>query len=178
MVGAGLLWGQVLSIRPTQTVFISTCLSLSSTPLVSRFVAGSSRGEREGMLLMQWSRTWATTTTSTNQQYYSTTIKTTCLLSLFVRVCVTGELDYSIVLLGMLVMQDVQLSLFIAAMPTLILAQSGDSDRWVWRLLYDCVLQWDTVVTLGFFFILNPSCDIIDTQPSRKKPDIVKKSVV
>uniref|UniRef100_A0A671TIB2 Transmembrane and coiled-coil domains 3 n=1 Tax=Sparus aurata TaxID=8175 RepID=A0A671TIB2_SPAAU len=84
MVGAGLLWGQVLHIRPTQTVFISTCLSLSSTPLVSRFLAGGSRGEKE------------------------------------------GDLDYSSVLLGMLVMQDVQLGLFIAVMPTLIQAQRGD----------------------------------------------------
>lgn len=44
-------------------------------------------------------------------------------------VCDTGELDYSSVLLGMLVMQDVQLGLFIAVMPTLIQAQSGDLDR-------------------------------------------------
>ncbi|XP_041641773.1 transmembrane and coiled-coil domain-containing protein 3 isoform X2 [Cheilinus undulatus] len=86
MVGAGLLWGQVLHIRPAQTVFISTCLSLSSTPLVSRFLAGGSRGDKE------------------------------------------GDLDYSSVLLGMLVMQDVQLGLFIAVMPTLIQAQSGDLD--------------------------------------------------
>ncbi|MEQ2170966.1 hypothetical protein GOODEAATRI_005927 [Goodea atripinnis] len=86
MVGAGLLWGQLLHIRPTQTVFISTCLSLSSTPLVSRFLAGGNRVERE------------------------------------------GDLDYSSVLLGMLVMQDVQLGLFIAVMPTLIQAQSGDLD--------------------------------------------------
>uniref|UniRef100_A0A665VY85 Cation/H+ exchanger transmembrane domain-containing protein n=1 Tax=Echeneis naucrates TaxID=173247 RepID=A0A665VY85_ECHNA len=86
MVGAGLLWGQFLHIRPTQTVFISTCLSLSSTPLVSRFLAGGSRGDKE------------------------------------------GDLDYSSVLLGMLVMQDVQLGLFIAVMPTLIQAQSGDLD--------------------------------------------------
>lgn len=38
----------------------------------------------------------------------------------------TGDLDYSSVLLGMLVMQDVQLGLLIAIMPTLIQAQSGD----------------------------------------------------
>jgi len=42
---------------------------------------------------------------------------------------VTGDLDYGSVLLGMLVMQDVQLGLFIAVMPTLIQAQSGDVDR-------------------------------------------------
>ena len=45
-------------------------------------------------------------------------------------VCVClGDLDHSSVLLGMLVMQDVQLGLFIAVMPTLIQAQSGDLGR-------------------------------------------------
>lgn len=45
-------------------------------------------------------------------------------------VCVhTGELDYSSVLLGMLVMQDVQLGLFIAVMPTFIQGGNGDTDR-------------------------------------------------
>ncbi|MBN3303497.1 TMCO3 protein, partial [Amia calva] len=80
MVAVGLLWGQLLKIRPTQTVFISSCLSLSSTPLVSRFLAGSVRADKE------------------------------------------GDIEYSSVLLGMLVMQDVQLSLFIAVMPSLIQA--------------------------------------------------------
>ncbi|KAM9764789.1 transmembrane and coiled-coil domain-containing protein 3 isoform 2-T3 [Menidia menidia] len=50
MIGAGLLWGQLLHIKSTQTVFISTCLSLSSTPLVSRFLAGGSRLDKEGDL--------------------------------------------------------------------------------------------------------------------------------
>ncbi|XP_060754649.1 transmembrane and coiled-coil domain-containing protein 3 [Neoarius graeffei] len=86
MVGAGLLWGKVFRLHPIQTVFISSCLSLSSTPLVSRFLSGGSRGDKE------------------------------------------GDLDYSSVLLGMLVMQDVQLSLFIAIMPTLIQAGSGEMD--------------------------------------------------
>ncbi|XP_056411789.1 transmembrane and coiled-coil domain-containing protein 3 [Hyla sarda] len=80
MIAFGLLWGHFLQIKPAQSVFISTCLSLSSTPLVSRFLAGSSRGDKD------------------------------------------GDIDYSSVLLGMLVMQDVQLSLFIAAMPTLMQA--------------------------------------------------------
>lgn len=40
-----------------------------------------------------------------------------------------GELDYSSVLLGMLVMQDVQLGLFIAVMPTLIQVGNGTLDR-------------------------------------------------
>uniref|UniRef100_A0A8C4Z2X0 Transmembrane and coiled-coil domains 3 n=1 Tax=Gadus morhua TaxID=8049 RepID=A0A8C4Z2X0_GADMO len=82
MVGAGLLWGQVLMIRPTQTVFISSCLALSSTPLVSRLLAA----EKD------------------------------------------GDVEYSSVLLGMLVMQDVQLGLFIAVLPSLIQAQSSNTD--------------------------------------------------
>lgn len=48
------------------------------------------------------------------------------LSSMLACVSETGDLDYSSVLLGMLVMQDVQLGLFIAVMPTLIQAQSGD----------------------------------------------------
>uniref|UniRef100_A0A674C539 Transmembrane and coiled-coil domains 3 n=1 Tax=Salmo trutta TaxID=8032 RepID=A0A674C539_SALTR len=87
MVATGLLWGQVLHVRPTQTVFISSCLSLSSTPLVSRFLAGGARPDKD------------------------------------------GELDYSSVLLGMLVMQDVQLGLFIAVMPTLIQASQVCSSK-------------------------------------------------
>ncbi|XP_032888873.1 transmembrane and coiled-coil domain-containing protein 3 isoform X1 [Amblyraja radiata] len=83
MIAFGLFWGYLLNIRPTQSIFISTCLSLSSTPLVSKFLAFGARGEKE------------------------------------------GDADYSSVLLGMLVMQDVQLSLFIAVMPMLI--QAGNS---------------------------------------------------
>ncbi|EDM08893.1 transmembrane and coiled-coil domains 3 (predicted), isoform CRA_b [Rattus norvegicus] len=48
MIAFGLWWGHLLRIRPTQSVFISTCLSLSSTPLVSRFLVGSARGDKEG----------------------------------------------------------------------------------------------------------------------------------
>ncbi|ERE90284.1 transcription factor Dp-1 isoform 1 [Cricetulus griseus] len=87
MIAFGLWWGHLLRIRPTQSVFISTCLSLSSTPLVSRFLMGSVRGDKE------------------------------------------GDIDYSTVLLGMLVMQDVQLGLFIAVMPTLIQAGASTSSR-------------------------------------------------
>ncbi|XP_027722427.1 transmembrane and coiled-coil domain-containing protein 3 isoform X2 [Vombatus ursinus] len=87
MISFGLLWGHFLQIRPTQSVFISTCLSLSSTPLVSRFLVGSARGDKE------------------------------------------GDIDYSSVLLGMLVTQDVQLGLFIAIMPTLIQAGANTYSR-------------------------------------------------
>lgn len=112
MVGAGLLWGQFLHIRPTQTVFISTCLSLSSTPLVSRFLAGGIRVEKE------------------------------------------GDLDYSSVLLGMLVMQDVQLGLFIAVMPTLIQAQSGDLDSLLYGGLRVLKLLAQVLVSLAAVFLL------------------------
>uniref|UniRef100_A0A673AHU1 Cation/H+ exchanger transmembrane domain-containing protein n=1 Tax=Sphaeramia orbicularis TaxID=375764 RepID=A0A673AHU1_9TELE len=112
MVGAGLLWGQVLRIRPTQTVFISTCLSLSSTPLVSRFLAGGSRGDKE------------------------------------------GDLDYSSVLLGMLVMQDVQLGLFIAVMPTLIQAQSGDVENFLFGSLRVLYLLAQVLVSLAAVLLL------------------------
>lgn len=112
MVGAGLLWGQVLRIRTTQTVFISTCLSLSSTPLVSRFLAGGSRSDKE------------------------------------------GDLDYSSVLLGMLVMQDVQLGLFIAIMPTLIQAQSGDLDSFLFGGLHVLYFLAQVVVSLAAVLLL------------------------
>lgn len=112
MVGSGLLWGQVLRIRTTQTVFISTCLSLSSTPLVSRFLAGGNRGDKE------------------------------------------GDSDYSSVLLGMLVMQDVQLGLFIAVMPTLIQAQSGDLDSFLFGGLRVLHLLAQVVVSLAAVLLL------------------------
>ncbi|XP_056134414.1 transmembrane and coiled-coil domain-containing protein 3 [Lampris incognitus] len=112
MVGAGLLWGQLLHIRPTQTVFISSCLSLSSTPLVSRFLAGGARGEKD------------------------------------------DDLDYSSVLLGMLVMQDVQLGLFIAVMPTLIQAQSGDLDSLLFGGLRVLFLLAQVLVSLAAVLLL------------------------
>ncbi|XP_049573207.1 transmembrane and coiled-coil domain-containing protein 3 [Syngnathus scovelli] len=112
MVLSGLLWGQVLHIQPIQTVFIATCLSLSSTPLVSRFLASASRGEKE------------------------------------------GDLDYSSVLLGTLVMQDVQLGLLIAVMPTMIQAQSGDADSFLFESLRVLKLLAQVVVSLAVVMLL------------------------
>ncbi|CAN9507233.1 unnamed protein product [Ophioblennius macclurei] len=141
MVLAGLLWGQVLRIRPTQTVFISTCLSLSSTPLVSRFLAGGSRVDKEA-----------------------------------------GDLEYSTVLLGMLVMQDVQLGLFIAAMPTLIQAQSGDLDNFlmgslhVLHLLVQVLGSLAVVLLLFFFmksFLIGPYYKKLHTESKGNKEILV-----
>ncbi|KAA0722656.1 Transmembrane and coiled-coil domain-containing protein 3 [Triplophysa tibetana] len=113
MVAAGLFWGQLLALPPTQTVFISSCLSLSSTPLVSRFLAGGSRGESKD-----------------------------------------GELDYSSVLLGMLVMQDVQMGLFIAVMPTLIQGDTEDMDSVLMATLHVLVLLARVVASLAVVLML------------------------
>ncbi|XP_012518282.1 PREDICTED: transmembrane and coiled-coil domain-containing protein 3 [Propithecus coquereli] len=112
MVAFGLLWGHLLQIGPTQSVFISTCLSLSSTPLVSRFLAGSARAEKE------------------------------------------GDIDYSTVLLGMLVAQDVQLGLFIAVLPTLIQAGAGASASVAMALLRMLVLTGQILFSLAAVLLL------------------------
>ncbi|XP_028382468.1 transmembrane and coiled-coil domain-containing protein 3 isoform X2 [Phyllostomus discolor] len=118
MIAFGLLWGHLLQIRPTQSVFISTCLSLSSTPLVSRFLVGSARGEKE------------------------------------------GDLDYSAVLLGMLVMQDVQLGLFIAVMPTLIQAGASTYTSIFMEILRILALVGQILFSLAAVFLL---CLVIKT---------------
>ncbi|XP_058682262.1 transmembrane and coiled-coil domain-containing protein 3 isoform X1 [Poecile atricapillus] len=112
MIAFGLLWGHLLQIRPTQSVFISTCLSLSSTPLVSRFLAGSVRGDKE------------------------------------------GDIDYSSVLLGMLVMQDVQLGLFIAVMPTLIQAGVSTYSSIFKEILRILILIGQILFSLAAVFLL------------------------
>ncbi|KAK2493832.1 hypothetical protein MC885_014194, partial [Smutsia gigantea] len=119
MITFGLLWGHLLQIRPAQSVFISTCLSLSSTPLVSRFLGGSARGEKEA-----------------------------------------GDIDYSAVLLGMLVVQDVQLGLFIAAMPTLIQAGASAHASIVMETLRVLALAGQIVFSLAAVFLL---CLVIRT---------------
>ncbi|XP_027722428.1 transmembrane and coiled-coil domain-containing protein 3 isoform X3 [Vombatus ursinus] len=118
MISFGLLWGHFLQIRPTQSVFISTCLSLSSTPLVSRFLVGSARGDKE------------------------------------------GDIDYSSVLLGMLVTQDVQLGLFIAIMPTLIQAGANTYSSIFLEILRILILIGQILVSLVTVFLI---CLVIKT---------------
>uniref|UniRef100_A0A5F8GCK8 Transmembrane and coiled-coil domains 3 n=1 Tax=Monodelphis domestica TaxID=13616 RepID=A0A5F8GCK8_MONDO len=118
MITFGLLWGHFLQIRPTQSVFISTCLSLSSTPLVSRFLVGSARGDKE------------------------------------------GDIDYSSVLLGMLVMQDVQLGLFIAIMPTLIQAGANTYSSILLEILRILILIGQILISLVTVFLV---CLVIKT---------------
>ncbi|XP_041937034.1 transmembrane and coiled-coil domain-containing protein 3 isoform X1 [Alosa sapidissima] len=112
MVGAGVVWGQLLRLNVSQTVFVSSCLSLSSTPLVSKFLSGASRAEKE------------------------------------------GELEPSSVLLGMLVMQDVQLGLFIAIMPTLIQAGDGQADSSVSHVVHVLWLLVQVLVCLAGVLLL------------------------
>ncbi|XP_036897982.1 transmembrane and coiled-coil domain-containing protein 3 isoform X2 [Sturnira hondurensis] len=118
MIAFGLLWGHLLQIRATQSVFISTCLSLSSTPLVSRFLVGSARGEKE------------------------------------------GDLDYSAVLLGMLVVQDVQLGLFMAVMPSLIQAGASSYASIFMEILRILALIGQILFSLAAVFLL---CLVIKT---------------
>ncbi|XP_030057358.1 solute carrier family 9 member D1 [Microcaecilia unicolor] len=112
MILFGLLWGHLLRIRLTQSIFISACLSLSSTPLVSRFLAGGARGDKD------------------------------------------GDIDYSSVLLGMLVMQDVQLSLFIAAMPKLIQAGGNTYSSIILETLRILALIGQILFSLAATFLL------------------------
>lgn len=88
---------------------------------------------------------------------------------MYVCVCATGDLDYSSVLLGMLVMQDVQLGLFIAAMPTLIQAQSGDLDRSVsFCSSFACVLSQPNTHTYTAYLNL-----LFSQLPVWKSPRVV-----
>ncbi|XP_063068378.1 transmembrane and coiled-coil domain-containing protein 3 isoform X1 [Engraulis encrasicolus] len=112
MVGAGVVWGQLLRLHVSQTAFVASCLSLSSTPLVSKFLSGASRTEKE------------------------------------------GELEHSSVLLGMLVMQDVQLGLLIAVMPTLIQAGEGNTDSPVRAVVHVLWLLLQLLVVLAGVLLL------------------------
>ncbi|XP_078265397.1 transmembrane and coiled-coil domain-containing protein 3 isoform X4 [Rhinoraja longicauda] len=118
MVAFGLLWGYLLNIRPTQSIFIFTCLSLSSTPLVSRFLALGARGEKE------------------------------------------VDTDYNSVLLGMLVMQDVQLSLFIAVMPMLIQAGNSTANSIMSEILRIFALTGQILFSLAAILLM---CLVIKT---------------
>uniref|UniRef100_A0A8C3WJJ1 Transmembrane and coiled-coil domains 3 n=1 Tax=Catagonus wagneri TaxID=51154 RepID=A0A8C3WJJ1_9CETA len=120
MVAFGLFWGHFLQIRPTQSVFISTCLSLSSTPLVSKFLVGSTRSDKEA-----------------------------------------GDVDYSAVLLGVLVMQDVQLGLFVAVLPTSIQAGAGTHSSVAVELLRALALLGRVLLSLAavlLFCLLLKAC--------------------
>lgn len=65
-----------------------------------------------------------------------------------------GDIDYSTVLLGMLVTQDVQLGLFMAVMPTLIQAGASASSSIVMEVLRILVLIGQILFSLAAVFLL------------------------
>ncbi|XP_071798584.1 transmembrane and coiled-coil domain-containing protein 3-like [Asterias amurensis] len=83
MVVFGIFFGFVLDIIPSESAFIAACLSLSSTPLVVKFLSvGHPKADKESAIDVP-------------------------------------EFEYSSTLLGILVMQDVQLGLLVAMLPAL-----------------------------------------------------------
>uniref|UniRef100_A0A4W3HYX6 Transmembrane and coiled-coil domains 3 n=1 Tax=Callorhinchus milii TaxID=7868 RepID=A0A4W3HYX6_CALMI len=140
MVAFGLFWGHLLNIRPIQSVFISTCLSLSSTPLVSKFLAVGTRADKE------------------------------------------GDADYGSTLLGMLIMQDVQLSLFIAVMPTVNQAATSSTDSIFLQMLRIFILIGQILFSLAAVlliclvlktYLIGPYCRKLHTEGKGNKEIIV-----
>ncbi|XP_022093459.1 transmembrane and coiled-coil domain-containing protein 3-like isoform X1 [Acanthaster planci] len=83
MIVFGVVFGYIVNIIPGESAFIAACLSLSSTPLVVKFLGvGHPKDDKD--------------------------IATD-----------TSEFEYSSTLLGILVMQDVQLGLLVAILPAL-----------------------------------------------------------
>ncbi|XP_019617032.1 PREDICTED: transmembrane and coiled-coil domain-containing protein 3-like [Branchiostoma belcheri] len=130
MVLCGILWGIPLAISWKQSVFVSACLSLSSTPLVVRFLSTSARSDHK----------YDDPDTS-----------------------VSSELDYSSILLGILVMQDVMLGLIMAILPTLaptgppaVIGKSGTDTRTAWDTVKAIMsLVEAVIVVLGLSFVLS-----------------------
>ncbi|XP_048091448.1 transmembrane and coiled-coil domain-containing protein 3 isoform X2 [Alosa alosa] len=146
MVGAGLVWGQLLRLNVSQTVFVSSCLSLSSTPLVSKFLSGASRAEKEGNERKRRER---------ERDEHCACVCQRMIHSLpLILYEKKGELEPSSVLLGMLVMQDVQLGLFIAIMPTLIQAGDGQADSSVSGVVHVLWLLVQVLVCLAGVLLL------------------------
>ncbi|XP_072180265.1 transmembrane and coiled-coil domain-containing protein 3-like [Diadema setosum] len=103
MIVYGILFGSALHIIPRQSAFIAACLSLSSTPLVVKFLSTSTgRKEKD---VGEWR------------------------LTMFVQICCNDSyFEYGHTLLGILVMQDVQLGLLVAILPTLANAENALPD--------------------------------------------------
>ncbi|XP_078694442.1 transmembrane and coiled-coil domain-containing protein 3-like isoform X5 [Branchiostoma floridae x Branchiostoma belcheri] len=130
MVLCGILWGIPLAISWKQSVFVSACLSLSSTPLVVRFLSTSARSDHK-------------------HDDPDTSV--------------SSELDYSSILLGILVMQDVMLGLIMAILPTLaptgppaVIGKSGTDTRTAWDTVKAIMALVEAViVVLGLSFVLS-----------------------
>ncbi|XP_033096132.1 transmembrane and coiled-coil domain-containing protein 3-like isoform X2 [Anneissia japonica] len=123
MICFGLVFGYFLHIVPRHSVFIAACLSLSSTPLVVKFLGSAHKhGKAEDI----------------------------------------EDPDYSSTLLGILVVQDVQLGLLVAILPALAGAEKpleagGHSPSFALNLFRTLLLVFElfaslwTVLMLSFF---------------------------
>ncbi|XP_064638404.1 transmembrane and coiled-coil domain-containing protein 3-like isoform X2 [Lineus longissimus] len=95
----GVLIGHCIKSTPNESAFISACLSLSSTPLVVKFI-GNGKDEEEN------------TNHESAVEHHRGRRRT--------------DLDYSSVLLGILVMQDILLGVLIALLPAIAGHASSD----------------------------------------------------
>ncbi|XP_078613418.1 transmembrane and coiled-coil domain-containing protein 3-like isoform X1 [Branchiostoma floridae x Branchiostoma japonicum] len=163
MVLCGILWGYPLNISWKQSVFVSACLSLSSTPLVVRFLSTSARSDHKhddpdtSDIVPNEKLCLDLTPHDGPAESEQPSGKSKWIGK------VSSELDYSSILLGILVMQDVMLGLIMAIMPTL--APSGPPDV-IGQSTTDHRSAWDTVkaimalleavvVVLGLSFVLS-----------------------
>ncbi|CAH1244985.1 Hypp7414 [Branchiostoma lanceolatum] len=165
MVLCGILWGFPLDISWKQSVFVSACLSLSSTPLVVRFLSTSARSDHKHddpdtsdvvpneelcLDLVQHDHDGPAVSEQPlgNSKWIGK---------------VSSELDYSSILLGILVMQDVMLGLIMAILPTLapsgppgVIGQSTTGSRSAWDTVKAIMSLFEAViVVLGLSFVLS-----------------------
>lgn len=101
-----------------------------------------------------------------------------CLIALLL----TGDADYSSVLLGMLVTQDVQLGLFIAAMPTLLQAGAGSSPSVISEALRVLLLLGQSLLSLAAVllwclavktYLAGPYCRKLHVERKRSREAVV-----
>ena len=115
LIVCGLFLGSVLHVSWRESVFVSACLSLSSTPLVVKFLTPGNdvtHQNKDGLF----------TFTQQLQLQHSIFVK--------VQVCfVSGASapDYASTLLGLLIMQDVLLGVIMALLPVLAHTSSNAS---------------------------------------------------
>ncbi|XP_078694440.1 transmembrane and coiled-coil domain-containing protein 3-like isoform X3 [Branchiostoma floridae x Branchiostoma belcheri] len=157
MVLCGILWGIPLAISWKQSVFVSACLSLSSTPLVVRFLSTSARSDHKHDdpdtsgsedLCLDLDEPEVSEQPEGNAKWIGK---------------VSSELDYSSILLGILVMQDVMLGLIMAILPTLaptgppaVIGKSGTDTRTAWDTVKAIMALVEAViVVLGLSFVLS-----------------------
>ncbi|KAI8489684.1 Transmembrane and coiled-coil domains-containing protein 3 [Branchiostoma belcheri] len=175
MVLCGILWGIPLAISWKQSVFVSACLSLSSTPLVVRFLSTSARSDHKhddpdtsaGQLAMVTAFSQPPKFAASMKRPvlgdHLANVTSCCEATLFKETTCSSELDYSSILLGILVMQDVMLGLIMAILPTLaptgppaVIGKSATDTRTAWDTVKAIMsLVEAVIVVLGLSFVLS-----------------------